>query len=84
MHEHNIYNGQDLYDTSERELIRIFGKRGHGLYEKARGIDTRPVKQFRIRKSVGTERTFTTDENDDEVILLKVRELSEKTARTFK
>ena len=80
MHEHNIYNGQDLYDTSERELIRIFGKRGHGLYEKARGIDTRPVKQFRIRKSVGTERTFTTDENDDEVILLKVRELSEKTA----
>lgn len=80
MHEHGIYNGKDLYEKDERELIRIFGKRGHGLYEKARGRGTNIVKAHRIRKSVGTERTFTTDVNDDEEILLKVRELSEKTA----
>ncbi|AMY06746.1 DNA polymerase IV [Staphylococcus condimenti] len=80
MHANSIYNGQDLYNKDERELIRIFGKRGHGLYQKARGIDHKPVKNFRIRKSVGTERTFATDINDDEEILLKVRELSEKTA----
>lgn len=80
MHENNIYTGQDLYDTSERELIRLFGKRGHGLYNKARGIDYNPVKSTRIRKSVGTERTFATDMNDDDTILQKIWELSCKTA----
>ena len=80
MHEHQIYNGQDLYNQSERELIRLFGKRGHGLYNKARGIDYNEVKPTRIRKSVGTERTFATDMNDDEQILQKIWELCGKTA----
>ncbi len=80
MHEHHIFNGQDLYNQSEYELIRLFGKRGHGLYNKARGIDHNPVKPTRIRKSVGTERTFSTDMNDDDAILQKIWELSNKTA----
>ena len=80
MHEHDIFNGQDLYNQSEYELIRLFGKRGHGLYNKARGIDHNPVKPTRIRKSVGTERTFSTDMNDDDAILQKIWELSNKTA----
>lgn len=80
MHEHDIYNGQDLFNQSERELIRLFGKRGHGLYNKARGIDYNPVKSTRIRKSVGTERTFAMDMNDDDQILQKLWELSNKTA----
>lgn len=80
MHEHHIFNGQDLYDQSEYELIRLFGKRGHGLYNKARGVDHNPVKPTRIRKSVGTERTFSTDMNDDDAILQKIWELSNKTA----
>ena len=71
MHEHDIFNGQDLYNQSEYELIRLFGKRGHGLYNKARGVDHNPVKPTRIRKSVGTERTFSTDMNDDDAILQK-------------
>src|SRR5699024_1901156 len=65
---------------SERELIRLFGKRGYGLYNKARGIDNNEVKATRIRKSVGTERTFATDINDDDQILQKIWELSHKTA----
>ncbi|MDT3973595.1 DNA polymerase IV, partial [Staphylococcus saprophyticus] len=76
MHQEAIYTGQDLYNQSERDLIRLFGKRGHGLYNKARGIDHNPVKPTRIRKSVGTERTFATDMNDDEEILQKIWELS--------
>lgn len=80
MHQEAIYTGQDLYNQSERDLIRLFGKRGHGLYNKARGIDYNPVKPTRIRKSVGTERTFATDMNDDEEILQKIWELSNKTA----
>ena len=57
MHEHDIYTGKDLYSKSEFELIRWFGKRTRTL-SKARGIDDSEVKASRIRKSVGTERTF--------------------------
>ncbi|MCU5746211.1 DNA polymerase IV [Staphylococcus sp. SQ8-PEA] len=80
MNDNGIYTGQDLYNKSERELIHLFGKRGHGLYNKARGIDDSPVKSTRVRKSVGTERTFATDVNSDEEILHKIHELSDKTA----
>ena len=80
MHNHDIYTGKDLYDKTEFELIRWFGKRGRGLYLKARGIDHSEVKATRVRKSVGTERTFSTDVNDDEEILQKIWELSGKTA----
>ena len=80
MHNNGIYTGQDLYDKDEFELIRLFGKRGRGLYNKARGIDNNEVKATRVRKSVGTERTFSTDVNDDDEILRKVWELSGKTA----
>lgn len=70
MHNHDIYTGKDLYDKTEFELIRWFGKEV-GLYLKARGIDHSEVKATRVRKSVGTERTFSTDVNDDEEILQK-------------
>ena len=80
MHEHDIYTGKDLYSKSEFELIRWFGKKGRGLYQKVRGIDDSEVKASRIRKSVGTERTFSTDINDDEAILQKIWELSGKTS----
>lgn len=80
MHDNGIFNGRDLYEKTEFELIRLFGKRGRGLYNKARGIDHSEVKSSRVRKSVGTERTFATDVNDDEEILRKVWELSGKTA----
>ena len=59
---YGIFNGRDLYEKTEFELIRLFGKRGRGLYNKARGIDHSEVKSSRVRKSVGTERTFATDE----------------------
>ncbi len=65
MHDNGIFNGRDLYEKTEFELIRLFGKRGRGLYNKARGIDHSEVKSSRVRKSVGTERTFATDVNDD-------------------
>lgn len=81
MHRHGIYTGEDLYQKSERELITLFGKRGHHLYERVRGHDTREVKAERIRKSVGAERTFSLDTNDDEEILQKIEQLSNKIAQ---
>lgn len=78
MHEQGIYTGADLYARSERDLIYLFGKRGKSLYDRARGKDDREVKSNRIRKSVGAERTFSVDTNQDDEILRKIEMLCEK------
>nr|WP_263312820.1 DNA polymerase IV [Mammaliicoccus sp. Marseille-Q6498] len=76
MKELGINNGEDLYQYSQMELIQMFGKRGSSFYNKARGIDNSPVKPTRIRKSIGRETTFETDQNDDDFILNTIRKLS--------
>lgn len=58
MHELAIYTGADLKKLSQDECIQYFGKAGLALYERVRGVDDRPVKVTRIRKSIGKERTF--------------------------
>jgi DNA polymerase-4 len=42
-------------------LRRRFGRHGQGLYEYSRGIDERPVRTHRERKSLGHERTYPRD-----------------------
>lgn len=78
MHELDIYNGANLYQKSEMELIHYFGKMGYSLYRKVRGIDNSPVRVSRERKSVGKENTYTkflTTEND---VSSELRHLSTK------
>jgi len=76
MHEFGIYNGQDLYDKTELELSEKFGKLGHSLFRRVRGIDDRPVEVERERKSVGKERTFQEDIVTDEEALKFLRYIS--------
>ena len=63
----------------ERELLRAhFGSFGERLYERARGIDERPVQPHQPVQSISSEDTFETDlplEALEEVI----RRLAEKT-----
>ncbi|WP_090245419.1 DNA polymerase IV [Lishizhenia tianjinensis] len=59
MKELGIYFGRDLLKFSEQELSTYFGKAGHFFYQIARGIDHRPVKAHRERKSIGAERTLS-------------------------
>jgi DNA polymerase IV len=56
-----IHTGFDLKQWSEADLVRRFGKVGRFYYRVARGQDDRPVNPHRIRKSIGAERSFTTD-----------------------
>ena len=58
MRELGINTGEDLYHWKEIDLISKFGKMGHILYQRVRGIDDRPVEWQRERKSVGSQRTF--------------------------
>ncbi len=59
-----IETGADLRDQSLPFLEAHFGKFASYLHGAARGIDERPVRPDRIRKSVGAERTFFQDIED--------------------
>jgi DNA polymerase-4 len=47
--------------AGEEVLARRFGKFGHLLWQRAQGIDERPVQTERVRKSVGVETTLASD-----------------------
>ncbi|WP_427964758.1 DNA polymerase IV [Altererythrobacter sp.] len=56
-----IETGADLAAKDIDFLRQNFGSFADYLYRAARGIDLRPVRAHRIRKSVGGERTFNED-----------------------
>ena len=78
-----IANGKDLKTWDEIDLIKQFGKTGRYYYRIVRGIDNRPVKAHRIRKSIGKERTFSEDIDDLGWISNFLEELAEKIAASM-
>ncbi len=56
-----IETGADLAAKDIEFMRANFGSFADYLYRAARGIDLRPVRANRIRKSVGGERTFSDD-----------------------
>lgn len=72
MHQLNIFKGKDLKQLNRLEMTKKFGKSGAYFYNAVRGIDERPVRPHRTRKSIGAERTFGTD-------LFSVWEVKDKT-----
>ena len=60
-----VNNGYDLRNMDLIQLETIFKKKGYDMYNFARGIDHRPVKVSRERKSVGAETTFISNVNFD-------------------
>jgi DNA polymerase-4 len=56
-----IATGADLAAKDIAFLRQHFGSFADYLYRAARGIDLRPVRANRIRKSLGGERTFNDD-----------------------
>lgn len=75
-----IATGKDLKTWDKIDLVEQFGKVGRHYFRIVRGIDNRPVKAHRIRKSIGKERTFSEDIDDLEWIHKFLDELSEKIA----
>jgi DNA polymerase-4 len=61
MNRLGIETGLDLKAQSLSFLQQHFGKLGRYFYSIARGIDDRPVRADRIRKSIGAENTFSVD-----------------------
>ncbi|WP_137679922.1 DNA polymerase IV [Aurantiacibacter suaedae] len=59
-----IETGADLATKDRAYLTTHFGSFGDYLFRAARGIDLRPVRSNRVRKSIGGERTFAEDISD--------------------
>ena len=60
MNSLGIETGLDLKAQTLAFLQQHFGKAGSYYYWIARGVDERPVRADRIRKSIGAENTFST------------------------
>ncbi|MBD1397556.1 DNA polymerase IV [Pontibacter sp. JH31] len=80
MQHMGILTGADLRERSEEELVRHFGKTGRYYYRIARAQDDREVQPHRIRKSIGSERTFEIDLTEEEVMLQELERLSKEVA----
>jgi DNA polymerase IV len=78
MHELSIFNGADLKKRSENELQQIFGKAGRHYFRMVRAEDEREVNPHRIRKSIGSERTFNEDIHDPAEMKARLSELAEQ------
>ncbi|MEH3101043.1 DNA polymerase IV [Sphingomonas adhaesiva] len=63
-----IETGADLRARSIDMLRRHFGSYADYLYAAARGEDERPVRAHRVAKSIGAERTFSTNLGDPAAI----------------
>jgi DNA polymerase-4 len=72
-----IMNGDDLRQHTLEDLTRHFGKVASYYFNIARGIDNREVNANRIRKSLGSETTFTQDLEDRQEMISELNRLAE-------
>lgn len=66
---HGIHTCGDLRQWPLPRLTQYFGKGGLWLYQRARGIDNRPVGRHSARKSLSVEHTFERDLADEQACL---------------
>lgn len=84
MHALGIKNGYDLKQVSENELKRHFGKVGHYYFRIACAEDDREVNPNRIRKSLGTENTYSIDLKSYEEVKQALENITEEVVRRMR
>ncbi len=77
MKSFGIHTCGDLQNYSIAQLTSMFGSWGPELYDFSRGIDNRPVREDRERKSLSVEETYFQDLETLEQCLEKIPELYE-------
>ena len=76
MHALGIRTGADLYRYGRRELAASFGRAGEFFHDIARGIDRRPVRPRRERRSMGAETTLARDTDDRQQMMAILADLA--------
>lgn len=89
LHELGIKTIFDLRNHGRDALEQRFGRHGADLWRHAQGIDERPVRTHRERKSLGHERTYaqdlvTIDEMDAQIDWLSQKVIDGLQARKLK
>lgn len=79
-----VHTIADLRTIPEKDLVRRFGKHGAELYERSRGIDTRPVETEHETKSISREITYDHDVTRSETLIRTLREMSDDVGRTLR
>lgn len=74
-----IFTGLDMRNQTLQFTNANFGK--SGAYWISRGVDERPVRANRTRKSVGAENTFSTDLTEAEAMIAQLEPLIDKVWR---
>lgn len=67
---------KDLRDASLQQLTHLLGKRGASFYDKARGQDDSPVKEYTEPQSIGEQETFESDTLDSQTLLTQLDSLA--------
>src|SRR6201993_5194424 len=70
-----IFTGMDMRNQTLEFMNANFGKSGAYYYWISRGVDERPVRANRIRKSVGAENTCSSDLTEFEALLAELEPL---------
>jgi DNA polymerase-4 len=76
-----IFTGLDIRNQTLAFLQHHFGKSGAYYYWISRGVDDRPVRANRIRKSVGAENTFSSDLTEFDAMVAELKPLVDKVWR---
>lgn len=84
MYRMGIYSGGDLRQLEEIDMIKRFGKVGRYYFRIVRADDSRMVNPNRIRKSIGSERTFSDDLDSFEKMLKKLLPIAEQVFKYMK
>jgi DNA polymerase IV len=81
MNRLGIFTGMDMRNQTLEFMNANFGKAGAYYYWISRGIDERPVRANRIRKSVGAENTFSGDLTELKALVGELEPLVDKVWR---
>jgi DNA polymerase-4 len=82
--EREIYSIGQLAVLPVADLVQMFGKNGHDLYQRARGIDERPIVTEYEPKSFSQEITFARDVREEAYLRTTLKELSEGVSERLK
>jgi DNA polymerase-4 len=81
MNSLGLFTGLDIRNQTLEFMNANFGKSGAYYYWISRGVDERPVRANRIRKSIGAENTFSTDLAEYDALAAELRPLVDKVWR---
>ena len=84
LQQHGIGTCGQMQEIDKITMARRYGKWGVELYQLCRGIDERPVRAHRMRKSISKETTFVEDVGGKLALLPALQQLAQEVEGVYK